>query len=166
VNTRLAKLDEGQYDAIILAAAGLIRLDMQDRIKEHISAEFSLPAVGQGAVGIECRNDDGDLIALLAPLNHSETASRVKAERALNAKLNGGCQVPIGSFAELQGDQLHLRGMVGAPDGTTLLHAHSSGPIVDAEQIGVLVAQQLIEMGAGEILDALYDAESHGEQSQ
>jgi hydroxymethylbilane synthase len=161
VNTRLAKLDEGQYDAIILAAAGLIRLDMQDRIKAHITAEFSLPAVGQGAVGIECRNDDTDLITLLAPLNHTETACRVKAERALNAKLNGGCQVPIGSFAELQGEQLHLRGMVGSPDGTLLLHAQSSGHVMDAEQIGVLVAEQLIEQGAGEILSALY-----GEQSQ
>jgi hydroxymethylbilane synthase len=161
VNTRLAKLDEGQYDAIILAAAGLIRLDMQDRIKAHITAEFSLPAVGQGAVGIECRNDDTDLITLLAPLNHTETACRVKAERALNAKLNGGCQVPIGSFAELQGEQLHLRGMVGSPDGTLLLHAQSSGHVMDAEQIGVLVAEQLIEQGASEILSALY-----GEQSQ
>lgn len=166
VNTRLAKLDEGQYDAIILAAAGLIRLDMQDRIKDYIDAEFSLPAVGQGAVGIECRNDDADLITLLAPLNHPETASRVKAERALNAKLMGGCQVPIGSFAELKGEQLHLRGMVGSPDGTQLIHAQSSGLIVDAEQIGVKVAEKLLEQGAGEILSALYDEESHGEQNQ
>ncbi|MFT4994314.1 MAG: hydroxymethylbilane synthase [Paraglaciecola sp.] len=166
VNTRLAKLDAGQYDAIILAAAGLIRLDMQDRIKVCIKAEFSLPAVGQGAVGIECRNDDADLIALLAPLNHPKTACRVKAERALNAKLNGGCQVPIGSFAELQGDQLHLRGMVGSPDGTRLLHAQGRGHISEAEQIGVLVAEQLLEQGAGEILSALYTEDVHTEESQ
>ena len=163
VNTRLAKLDEGQYDGIILAAAGLIRLQMQERIQAQISAEFSLPAVGQGAVGIECRNDDADLIALLAPLNHAETAFRVRAERALNAKLNGGCQVPIGSFAELQGEELHLRGMVGSPDGTRLLHANGSGHVRDAEQIGMLVAEQLIEQGAEEILSALYIEPSHGE---
>ena len=166
VNTRLAKLDKGQYDGIILAAAGLIRLEMQDRIKVYITAESSLPAVGQGAVGIECRNDDADLIALLAPLNHAPTAYRVKAERALNTKLNGGCQVPIGSFAELQGDQLHLRGMVGSPDGKQLLHAQGSGHINEAEQIGILVAEQLLEQGAGEILSALYAEESHAEESQ
>ena len=121
VNTRLAKLDDGQYDAIILAAAGLIRLEMQDRIKTYIEPTVSLPAVGQGAVGIECRNDDAELIELLKPLNHSNTESRVKAERAMNAKLNGGCQVPIGSYAVLNGDELYLRGLVGSPDGSVLL---------------------------------------------
>jgi hydroxymethylbilane synthase len=156
VNTRLAKLDEGKYDAIILAAAGLIRLEMQERIKEYISADFSLPAVGQGAVGIECRNDDHELIALLAPLNHIDTAIRVTAERAMNAKLNGGCQVPIGSFAELQDGKLHLRGMVGSPDGKQVIYANTSGNIEDALSIGTHVAEQLIKQGAGEILSALY----------
>ena len=156
VNTRLGKLDDGLYDAIILAAAGLIRLNMHSRIKDYIEPEFSLPAVGQGAVGIECRSDDLELVALLAPLNHTETYIRVIAERALNAKLNGGCQVPIGSFAELDGEQLVLRGMVGSPDGSKLIHAQHSGHIKDAEAIGVLVAEQLLEQGADAILSALY----------
>ncbi|MFT4938127.1 MAG: hydroxymethylbilane synthase [Paraglaciecola sp.] len=156
VNTRLAKLDKGQYDAIILAAAGLIRLNMRSRIKAYLEPEFSLPAVGQGAVGIECRSDDLELVALLAPLNHTETYIRVSAERALNAKLKGGCQVPIGSFAELNGEQLFLRGMVGAPDGSKLIYAQHSGDIKDAEAIGILVAEQLLEQGADEILSAVY----------
>ncbi|MEP7705353.1 hydroxymethylbilane synthase [Paraglaciecola sp. 25GB23A] len=156
VNTRLAKLDTGGYDAIILAAAGLIRLDMQARIKQQIPAEISLPAVGQGAVGIECRNDDHELIALLAPLNHSETATRVSAERAMNAKLNGGCQVPIGSFAEIINNTLHLRGLVGSADGVTMLQASASGPLSDAVSLGHQIAQHLLDQGAAEILNALH----------
>jgi hydroxymethylbilane synthase len=156
VNTRLAKLDAGEYDAIILAAAGLIRLEMPHRIKQQIPADISLPAVGQGAVGIECRNDDHELIALLTPLNHLETATRVMAERAMNAGLNGGCQVPIGSFAEIVNDTLHLRGLVGSPDGQTLLQASASGPLSDAVGLGQLIAQQLLQQGAGEILNALH----------
>jgi hydroxymethylbilane synthase len=156
VNTRLAKLDEGLYDAIILASAGLIRLDMQQRITQHIPAELSLPAVGQGAVGIECRNDDHQLIALLAVLNHAETALRVKAERAMNARLQGGCQVPIGSFAELDGTTLTLRGLVGSPDGTTMLHAQASGHSDQAEYIGQQVAESLLAQGAATILSALH----------
>lgn len=156
VNTRLAKLDEGQYDAIILAAAGLIRLEMPERIQQLIPPEVSLPAVGQGAVGIECRNDDSDLIALLAPLHHEDTALRVSAERALNAKLNGGCQVPIGSYAELVGENLHLRGLVGSPDGTLLLHAEAYGASNTAQQMGIQVADKLLAQGAAKILRALY----------
>ncbi|QHJ11992.1 Porphobilinogen deaminase [Paraglaciecola mesophila] len=156
VNTRLAKLDEGQYDAIILAAAGLIRLNMHERIKAYIEPTVSLPAVGQGAVGIECRNDDAELIELLKPLNHAETESRVKAERAMNAKLNGGCQVPIGSYAVLNGDELYLRGLVGSPDGSVLLQAEQRGSVNDAQSIGISVAEQLLEKGAGDILQALY----------
>lgn len=156
VNTRLAKLDDGQYDAIILAAAGLIRLGMQDRIKQTISAEISLPAVGQGAVGIECRNDDADLIQLLGPLNHETTAIRVTAERAMNAKLQGGCQVPIGSFAELEGNQLHLRGLVGSMDGKTIITASQTGIFENAESIGIQVAERLMEQGATALLDALH----------
>jgi hydroxymethylbilane synthase len=155
VNTRLAKLDAGEYDAIILAAAGLIRLGMQQRIQTVIPAELSLPAVGQGAVGIECRNDDADLIALLAPLNHIETSIRVRAERAMNAKLNGGCQVPIGSFAELDGQYITLRGLVGSVDGKVMLHAKHSDSLKNAEQLGEHVAELLLAQGAGEILSAL-----------
>jgi hydroxymethylbilane synthase len=157
VNTRLSKLDDGQYDAIILAAAGLIRLEMHERIKTTINSEQSLPAVGQGAVGIECRNDDAELIALLAPLNHKETEIRVLAERALNAKLQGGCQVPIGSFAEIKGDSLLLRGLVGSPDGSTIIRAQLNGLITDPVNLGERVAEQLIAQGATELLDALHE---------
>ena len=155
VNTRLAKLDEGQYDAIILASAGLIRLGMRERIKQEIDTGVSLPAVGQGAVGIECRNDDAELISLLQALNDSQTAARVLAERAMNARLEGGCQVPIGSYAVLSDDTLTLRGLVGTPDGTTFLKASAEGPLADAEKIGTEVANELLEQGAKEILDAL-----------
>lgn len=157
VNTRLAKLDEGQYDAIILASAGLIRLGMRERIKQEIDTGVSLPAVGQGAVGIECRNDDAELISLLQALNDSQTAARVLAERAMNARLEGGCQVPIGSYAVLSDDTLTLRGLVGTPDGTTILKASAEGPLADAEKIGTEVANKLLEQGAKEILDALGD---------
>ncbi len=155
VNTRLSKLDNGQYDAIILACAGLIRLDMHHRIQQEINADLSLPAVGQGAVGIECRNDDAELIALLAPLNHTATAIRVKAERAMNARLEGGCQVPIGSYAVLDGNLLLLRGLVGTPDGETMLKAQAQGPLTDAEKIGETVASDLLAKGARSILDSL-----------
>ncbi len=113
VNTRLAKLDAGEYDAIILAAAGLIRLGFEDRITSAISVDDSLPAGGQGAVGIECRSADSEIHALLAPLHHQDTATRVTAERALNKHLNGGCQVPIACYAVLEGEQIWLRGLVG-----------------------------------------------------
>ena len=118
VNTRLNKLDNNNYDAIILAAAGLKRLDMEYRIASYIEPEQSLPAVGQGAVGIECRTQDERIKALLAPLNDSLTSDRVLAERAMNLALEGGCQVPIGSYAVIDGDELWLRGLVGKPDGT------------------------------------------------
>jgi hydroxymethylbilane synthase len=157
VNTRLAKLDAGQYDAIILASAGLIRLGMRDRIQQEINADISLPAVGQGAVGIECRNDDAELIALLAALNHDVTATRVKAERAMNARLEGGCQVPIGSYAVINGHSLLLRGLVGTPDGKTMLKSQAEGPLSDAEKIGEAVANELLTKGARSILDSLYN---------
>ncbi|MCW8091111.1 hydroxymethylbilane synthase [Alteromonas sp. ASW11-130] len=155
VNTRLAKLDDGQYDAIILAAAGLIRLDMHDRITQQLPPDISLPAVGQGAVGIECRNDDDELIALLSRLNHSTTATRVRAERAMNARLEGGCQVPIGSFATLSEDSLTITGMVGKPDGTELLFASATGDALRAEELGTEVADALLSQGAGNILASL-----------
>ena len=156
VNTRLAKLDDGQYDAIILAAAGLIRLEMPERITCFIEPEVSLPAVGQGAVGIECRNDDQELISLLAALNHSDTATRVTAERAMNQKLEGGCQVPIGSYALLKGNELYLRGLVGSADGKRMLTAEITGPASDAENLGIRVAQSLLEQGADKLLAALH----------
>ena len=155
VNTRLSKLDAGEYDAIILAAAGLIRLNMPQRIKYTLPAELSLPAVGQGAVGIECRNDDLELIDLLKPLQHSNTYYRVMAERAMNAKLQGGCQVPIGSFAEIRNNRISLRGLVGNVDGSTMLFATSEGVLEEHQAIGISVAEALLEQGAGEILKAL-----------
>ncbi|MWV10574.1 hydroxymethylbilane synthase [Pseudomonas sp. R-28-1W-6] len=156
VNTRLAKLDAGEYDAIILAAAGLIRLGFAARIRSSISAEDSLPAGGQGAVGIECRSADSDVQALLAPLHHVDSADRVTAERALNKHLNGGCQVPIACYALLEGDQLWLRGLVGQPDGGQLLRAEARAPRAQAELLGVQVAEQLLAQGAAEILKAVY----------
>ncbi|MGA4449547.1 hydroxymethylbilane synthase [Ectopseudomonas chengduensis] len=156
VNTRLAKLDAGEYDAIILAAAGLIRLGFEDRIRSSISAEDSLPAGGQGAVGIECRSADSDVHALLAPLHHRDTALRVTAERALNKHLNGGCQVPIACYALLEDDQLWLRGLVGQPDGGLLLRAEDRAASSDAEALGVRVAEALLAQGADAILQAVY----------
>ncbi len=156
VNTRLAKLDAGEYDAIILAAAGLIRLGFAERIKSAISDLDSLPAGGQGAVGIECRVADSRVQALLAPLHHEPTALRVRAERALNTRLNGGCQVPIACYATLDNDQLYLRGLVGEPQGTRLLRAEAYGPAQAPEALGVQVAEALLMQGAGEILAAVY----------
>lgn len=156
VGTRLSKLDNGEYDAIILAAAGLRRLGLEARIRARLSVQQSLPAVGQGAIGIECRLDDVRVRALLAPLNHADTADRVVAERAMNNRLQGGCQVPIGSYAELTGDQLYLRALVGAPDGSRLLQAEIRGPRTEAEQLGSALAEQLLDAGAGSILSAVY----------
>ncbi|AKX45516.1 porphobilinogen deaminase [Thiopseudomonas alkaliphila] len=161
VNTRLAKLDAGEYDAIILAAAGLLRLGFAERIRSYLSVEDSLPAGGQGAVGIECRVDDDELHQLLAVLHDPDTADRVTAERALNTHLNGGCQVPIACYAVLEQDQLWLRGMVGQPDGSQLLMAQARAPRTQASQLGVQVAEDLLSQGAGEILAAVYqDAET------
>lgn len=156
VNTRLRKLDDGEYDAIILACAGLMRLKLHDRIRSTITPEESLPAVGQGAVGIECRLDDERVLGLLAALNHQETATRVRCERAMNNHLQGGCQVPIGSYAELDGDQIWLRALVGEPDGSRIVRGEIRGPAADAEQLGTTLAEQLLNDGARTILDALY----------
>ncbi|KJG22902.1 porphobilinogen deaminase [Photobacterium iliopiscarium] len=156
VNTRLRKLDEGQYDAIILATAGLKRLKMNDRIRCEIAPEISLPAVGQGAVGIECRLNDKRVRQLLAPLNHQPTATRVLCERAMNNRLQGGCQVPIGSYAELQDDTIWLRALVGEPDGSIIVRSEISGPIANAEQLGETLADELLANGAKDILDRLY----------
>ncbi len=156
VNTRLKKLDDGEYDAIILAAAGLIRLEMKQRISSYLTTEQSLPAMGQGAVGIECRIDDELTNQLIAPLAHKETTIRLTAERALNKRLEGGCQVPIGGFAELHGDQLSMRSFVGSPDGTKLVEGSVAGPAENAEQLGIQLADELLAKGAKEILDEVY----------
>ena len=158
VNTRLAKLDAGDYDAIILAAAGLIRLGFAERIRESLTVEDSLPAGGQGAVGIECRTDDAEVHALLEPLHHFDTECRVAAERALNRRLNGGCQVPIACYAVQEGELLWLRGLVGQPDGGLLLRAEARGPVNDPAGLGVAVAEDLLAQGAQGILDAVYGA--------
>ena len=147
VGTRLSKLDNGEYDAIILAAAGLKRLQLEARIRQPLSPEQSLPAVGQGAVGIECRLDDAWTRGLLAPLNHTETAVR-------------GCQVPIGSYAELKDGELWLRALVGAPDGSQLVRGERRGPAEQAEALGISLAEELLDNGAREILAAVYDGEA------
>ena len=156
VGTRLGKLDNGDYDAIILAAAGLIRLKLQSRIADFIEPEQSLPAVGQGAVGIECREDDQRIKDLLAPLEHHESRLRVLAERALNKRLEGGCQVPIGSYCIIDGDQFWLRALVGSPDGSVMLKEQVRGPLADAEAQAVILADKLLDRGAREILQKVY----------
>ena len=157
VNTRLKKLDNGEYDAIILAAAGLIRLEMPERIQEFIEPEVMLPANGQGAVGIECRTTDETLKALLAPLGCETTRVRVLAERAMNRALEGGCQVPIGSYAVIQENgEMFLRGLVGATDGSEILTSEITGSIEEAEQLGNTLADQLLEKGADKILRQVY----------
>ena len=157
VNTRLKKLDNGEYDAIILAAAGLIRLEMPERIQEFIEPEVMLPANGQGAVGIECRTTDEALKALLAPLGCETTRIRVLAERAMNRALEGGCQVPIGSYAIIQENgEMFLRGLVGATDGSEILTSEITGSIDEAEQLGYVLADQLLEKGADKILRQVY----------
>ena len=152
VNSRLAKLDSGQYDAIILASAGLKRLGFAERIRMGLPAETSLPAIGQGAVGIECRVNDPAIETLIAPLNCKDTFDRVIAERAMNTRLNGGCQVPIGGFAVLEGDTLWLRGLVGSTDGTQMLRAEARAPRTQAHALGVQVAEELLAQGADKIL--------------
>lgn len=158
VNTRLAKLDNGEFAAIILAAAGLIRLGFEHRIAGLLPVDTSLPANGQGAVGIECRTDDSLVQKLLAPLEHTPTRLCVLAERAMNRKLQGGCQVPIGAFAVLENDTLWLRGLVGATDGSEIIRHQLRGPMQQAEQLGEALAEHLLAQGAGRILQAVYQA--------
>ncbi|MXP53361.1 hydroxymethylbilane synthase [Pantoea sp. Seng] len=160
VGTRLGKLDAGEYDAIILAAAGLKRLNLEDRIRQAMPAEISLPAVGQGAVGIECRLDDHQLITLLQALNHADTDVCVRAERAMNTRLEGGCQVPIGSFAVLEDNQLWLRGLVGSPDGQQMVVGERRGPRENAVQMGISLAEELLDGGARDILRDVYQGQT------
>lgn len=159
VGTRLGKMDNGDYDAIILAVAGLKRLGLESRVRVALAPELSLPAVGQGAVGIECRLDDDRTRALLAPLNHDETEIRVKAERAMNTRLEGGCQVPIGSYAEFIDGELWLRALVGAPDGSQMVRGERRGRAQDAEALGISLAEELLNNGAREILADVYNGE-------
>ncbi|ERS92119.1 hydroxymethylbilane synthase [Halomonas sp. PBN3] len=160
VQTRLGKLDDGEFDAILLATSGLKRLGLEARIAQELPAEVCLPACGQGALGIECRLHDPELISLLAPLDDSTTATRVRAERAMNTRLEGGCQVPIGGHAvfEDDGQTLWLRALVGTPDGSRVLRAEGRGSMHEPEALGIRVAEELLEMGAGDILDEVYGA--------
>ncbi|HCE41656.1 MAG: hydroxymethylbilane synthase [Alcanivorax sp.] len=158
VQTRLGKLDDGQFDAIILASAGLKRLEMHERIRYDMPPEESLPAVGQGAVGIECRADDERTAHLLAPLSDPLTWDRVTAERAMNRRLEGGCQVPIAGFALLEEDgRLWLRGLVASEDGKTVLRAEDRAPRENATELGIGIAESLLAQGADRILRELYD---------
>jgi hydroxymethylbilane synthase len=154
VGTRLQKLDQGAYDAVILAAAGLERLGLGARIRERISPEISLPAIGQGAIGIESRRNDAAVRGLIEPLNHEPTSICVKAERALNRRLQGGCQVPIAGYAELKDGLLELRGRVIDPSGRRLIESVQAGPAEDAGKIGLKVAEDLLQQGAAGILAA------------
>lgn len=164
VQTRLRKLDDGEFDAIILASAGLIRLELQQRIASFMNVEDSLPACGQGAVGVETRLDDNWVRELLAPLHDADSAAKVMAERAMNTRLQGGCQVPIAGYAitdDSRDDHLRLRALVGEPDGSRVLRAELSAPAADPEALGVAVAEALLAQGAGDILAAVYGDQQH-----
>lgn len=156
VNTRLSKLDAGDYDAIILAVAGLKRLGFDARISESISTAVSLPAIGQGAIGIECRENDQRINEVVQTLHDEQTSICVSAERAMNETLHGGCQVPIAGFAEIKQEQLTLRGLVGQPDGSIIFRTEKTGALNQAVQIGRQVAEDLLSQGADKVLNELY----------
>ena len=155
VQTRLRKLDEGQYAAIVLAAAGLKRLELHSRIASTLAPSESLPAVGQGAIGIECLSDRADLLELMAPLNHPDTAACVTAERAMSRRLAGSCQTPLGGYAQIQNGRLSLTGFVADLEGLRFVQATLEGASADAEKIGVALAEELLAQGAGKILAEL-----------
>lgn len=155
LQTRLRKLDEGQYAAIILAAAGLIRLGLGERIKATINPQESIPAVGQGALGIEIRADRSDLLQVLAPLNHAETEACVAAERAFSRALAGSCTVPLGAYATMTNGEIHMTGFVASVNGQEMLRESTSGSPADPEALGAALAKQLIARGADKILAAL-----------
>ena len=157
VNTRLSRLDAGDYDAIILAAAGLKRLKFEDRIRDYLSTELFLPAVGQGVVGIECREDDGRINDLIRPLSDSQTQITITAERTINRALNGGCHVPIAAYAWIDNETLCVKGLVGELDGRNILVAYREGRLDQAEKLGEAVAADLLSQGAGDILNIIYD---------
>jgi hydroxymethylbilane synthase len=155
VGTRLRKLDEGQYDAILLAHAGLARLGLGARIRESFDPEVFIPAIGQGIIGIECREDDARTRALVAPLHHQRSATRLIAERALNSRLGGACQVPVAGHARIKGGRLRLQALVGAPDGSRRVRGEIEGDVGEATELGLRLAEQLLAAGAREILSAL-----------
>lgn len=155
VGTRLAKLEAGDYAAIILACAGLRRLGLAQRITHALTPEEMLPAIAQGVIGIECRADDAATRGLIDPLNDTDTRYRTLAERAMNATLSGGCQAPVAGYSELDNGILHLRGLVGRPDGSEMVRGEISGPVADAEQLGQQLADDLLARGARPILDEL-----------
>jgi hydroxymethylbilane synthase len=152
VGTRLDKLDHGEYDAVVLASAGLRRLGLAARITEHLPPEVLLPAIGQGAIGIECRRKDPRTEALIGVLDDPQTHTRVRAERALNARLAGGCQVPIAGHAVLVEGRLELRGLVGRPDGSQVVRGLARGTAEQAQELGEALAEELLARGAGAIL--------------
>ncbi len=156
VNTRLAKLDGGECEAAILATAGLVRLGMADRIRQRIEPELLLPAIGQGALGIECRRQDARIEPLIAPLNDPDSALRTRVERDFNAALGGGCHVPVAGYAELTAAGLRLRGLVGSPDGSQMLRAEVQDSVAAAGKLGTQLANSLLARGAGEILEEFH----------
>lgn len=157
VGTRLRKLDEGSFDAIILAAAGVKRLQIEDRVKQYLSREVMLPAIGQGAMGIESRSDDGDILELIQPLNDETTAIQLIAERTVSRQLYGGCHLPIAAYAEIDGDTIMVSGLVGRVDGSTILIETISGKREEAEALALQLSQRLLDKGADEILRELVD---------
>ncbi len=156
LDTRLGKLDEGQFDAIILAAAGVKRLGWQDRITQYLSTDISLPAIGQGAIGIECRRDDAEINLLIGALNHNNSYICVSSERACLKKLEGGCQVPIAAHAEINGEWLTVRGLVGSLDGKTIIKSKMEGNVESAGVLGESLGHDLLDKGAKAILDQVY----------
>ncbi|HAJ92464.1 MAG TPA: hydroxymethylbilane synthase [Gammaproteobacteria bacterium] len=159
VGTRLGKLDAGDYDAIILACAGLIRLGLEARIATALTPELMLPAIAQGVIGIECRCDDVRIKTLIEPLHHAVTGQRTQAERAMNATLAGGCQAPVAGYSVIGSAGIELRGLVGRPDGTEIIRGDISGPAADAAVLGKQLADELLSRGAGQILDELLSGE-------
>ena len=162
LDTRMRKLSEGHFDAIILAGAGVRRLGWADKITEYLPTEVSLPAIGQGALGIETRTDDKEINSLVAFFDHPDTSVAVRAERALLKRLEGGCQVPIAAYGEVDGDTLKLTGLVASTDGMTLIKDSVEGKRMDAEPLGVKLAVRLLDKGAWDILKDLYDVNPPG----
>lgn len=161
VGTRLGKMDAGEYDAIVLATSGLQRLELDERIRHEISPELCLPAVTQGTLGIEYFENDKETFEIIKVLNHSDSEIRSIAERAMNHRLEGGCQVPIGVFAELDGDKISIRGLVAELDGSVVLTASIEGDKKDAKALGIALGEKLLDQGAKAILDEVYASDLH-----
>jgi len=156
VGTRLAKLDAGEFDAIVLACAGLQRMELEPRIRQRIDPKLMVPAIAQGAMSIECRADDDDVRSLIIPLDDADSNICIRAERAFNRRLMGGCQVPIGGYAQVHGSELRLRAMVGRPDGTELIYGEQRDSTGEAERLGTTLAEDMLARGAGQILKDYY----------